>query len=330
MKINQIVRDIYIEYYNNAKLQKKFFDNIFPQLALKNNFLYESRIKSEESFALKIETGRDAFEDFFACRFIVTRKNDIFKFKDDLIKIYNIEILESRPEELNKIKQFPQDFSFNELRLYVKYKQPSNTITKEFLEQPFEIQIMTLYSYVWSKTTHDLVYKGSDISWGKSRIAYQIKALLEQAQYAIDTIEKTDEAYFPKHNLYETQRNIIEYLNKTWGQDLLPNDLNRLSSNISKLLEILNSNIKDLQKVVKLQIDTDNGNVPKNITPYQYIIKAYINNKPELISNLSKRTNNKKNIFQIAIVEDLDIDESIINDLKKKKILKDYRNYKTD
>ena len=169
---------------------------------------------------------------------------------------------------------------------------------------------------------------------GEPAIWVENTADLETVNGQINDLQQGDpqsfELLFKIEDVASYNVSIVDEKQEGEEIDLLPNDLNRLSSNISKLLEILNSNIKDLQKVVKMQIDTDNGNVPKNITPYQYIIKAYINNKPELISNLSKRTNNKKNIFQIAIVEDLDIDESIISDLKKKKILKDYRNYKID
>lgn len=43
-------------------------------------------------------------------------------------------------------------------------------------------------------------------------MAYQIKALLEQAQYAIDTIDKTEDAYFPKNKVYEAQNQMLQYI----------------------------------------------------------------------------------------------------------------------
>ena len=207
--------------------------------------------------------------------------------------------------------------------MYVKFNQPTNAPQKEFLNSIFEIQIMTLYSFVWAQTTHDLIYKGNDISWGKARIAYQIKALLEQAQYAIDTIEKTDDKYFPKNESYEKQKTLIQCIKTNWDEALLPKDLNRLSSNILKLVKNLNSNLDEMQDVLNMQIQDDNGLVPTNITPYQYILKSYFKHKPECLLALTAKKH--KLNFQIALIEDLDIDEDIVEKLAYKEILKDYR-----
>ncbi|MBQ8635416.1 hypothetical protein IJ425_04615 [bacterium] len=322
MKFNSIVRNLYDKYFVIAGLQKEFLDCYFKERLTNNFYLYESRIKTLESFALKIETGRNALEDFFACRFIVIKKDDIEKIKNDLQK-NNIDIIESRPRDIRETSKLPENFSFDELRLYVKFNQPTNAPQKEFLNSIFEIQIMTLYSFVWAQTTHDLIYKGNDISWGKARIAYQIKALLEQAQYAIDTIEKTDDKYFPKNESYEKQKTLIQCIKTNWDEALLPKDLNRLSSNILKLVKNLNSNLDEMQDVLNMQIQDDNGLVPTNITPYQYILKSYFKHKPECLLALTAKKH--KLNFQIALIEDLDIDEDIVEKLAYKEILKDYR-----
>lgn len=322
MKYNSIVRNLYDKYSSIASLQKEFLDNFFKERLLNNSYIYESRIKSLESFALKMETGRNPLEDFFACRFIVIKKDDIEKIKNDLLK-NNIEILESRPSTIKETSKSPDKFSFDELRLYAKFNQPVNIPFREYLNSIFEIQIMTLYSFVWVQTTHDLIYKGSEVSWGKARIAYQIKALLEQAQYAIDTIEKTDEEYFPKNESYENQKNLIQYIKTIWEEALLPSDLNRLSNNILNLIKNLNSNFEEMQTILNNQIRDDNGFVPRNITPYQYILKSYFKHKPKSLSNL--RTTRHKNSFYIALIEDLDIDEDIVKKLANKGILRDYR-----
>ena len=326
MKYNSIVRNLYEKYSSIASLQKEFLDNFFKERLSNNSYIYESRIKSLESFALKIETGRNPLEDFFACRFIVIKKDDIEKIKNDLLK-NNIEILESRPSNIKETSKSPYKFSFDELRLYAKLNQPVNIPEREYLNSIFEIQIMTLYSFVWVQTTHDLIYKGNEISWGKARIAYQIKALLEQAQYAIDTIEKTDEEYFPKNESYENQKILIQYIKTIWEDALLPNDLNRLSNNILNLINNLNSNFEEMQTILNNQIRDDNGFVPKNITPYQYILKSYFKHKPKLLLKLTKK---HKNNFHIALIEDLDIDEDVVDKLANKEILKYYRKENID
>lgn len=281
MKFNQAVRNLYKKYEENAKLQKSYYDSIFEKLCEKKDFFYESRIKKIESFALKIETGRNSYEDFFGCRFVVIRKKDIFELKDILLNDYDLRVLYSRPKNLDEVGQLPENFAFNDLRMYVDCRQKKNVKEKEFLKIPFEIQIMTLYSYVWAKTTHDLIYKGKNISWGKSRIAYQIKALLEQAQYAIDTIEKTDEDYFPKHNHFEQQKEVLEYIITTWDKNLLPDDLNRLSNNVLNLIKNLKSSIQEMKEIINTQKFSEKNYLPINITPYQYILKSYLNQRPD-------------------------------------------------
>ncbi len=327
MKYNNVVRNLYDKYSHIASLQKEYLDNYFKEKMSSNFYLYESRVKSIESFALKLETGRNAIEDFFACRFIVIKKDDIKKIKNELQK-NNIKIINSRPADINETTKNPDNFAFDELRLYVQYMQPISMPEKEFLNNVFEIQIMTLYSFVWAQTTHDLIYKGSEISWGKARVAYQIKALLEQAQYAIDTIDKTEDEYFPKNTLYETQKEMIQYIKSVWDIALLPSDLNRLSNNILNLIKILNSNFEEMQDVLNKQKQEDNGFIPINITPYQYILKSYFRHKQEHLLNLLAK-NPKKN-FHIALIEDLDIDESIVEELVKKGILADFRQVSVD
>ena len=327
MKYNNVVRNLYDKYFHIASSQKEYLDNYFKDKLSSSSYLYESRVKSIESFALKLETGRNAFEDFFACRFIVIKKDDIKKIKNEL-QNNNIKIINSRPADINETTKNPDNFAFDELRLYVQYMQPISMPEKEFLNNVFEIQIMTLYSFVWAQTTHDLIYKGSEISWGKARVAYQIKALLEQAQYAIDTINKTEDESFPKNTLYETQKEMIQYIKSVWDIALLPSDLNRLSNNILNLIKILNSNFKEMQDVLNKQKQEDNGFIPINITPYQYILKSYFRHKPEYLLNLLAK-NPKKN-FHITLIEDLDIDESIVEKLVKKGVLADFRQVSVD
>lgn len=322
MKYNKVVRDLYDDYQKIASLQKKYLDAFFKEKLQDYYYLYESRIKSIESFALKLETGRDAFEDFFACRFIVLKKEDIEKIKNELTN-NNIKIERSRPKDINETTKNPDIFSFDELRLYVKYNQPSNMELKEYLDNIFEIQIMTMYSLVWAQTTHDLIYKSNDISWGKARVAYQIKALLEQAQYAIDTIDKTEDAYFPKNKVYEAQNQMLQYITSKWKKELLPKDLNRLSNNILNLIKALNSNFEEMKELVNKQNAADNGYIPINITPYQYILKSYFKQKPKSLLDLLSKKN--KHNFHIVLVEDLDIEKDIITKLVNKGLLTDYR-----
>lgn len=317
MKISNNVRQLYSEKSDQIVLLKKQVDPIIQDICRKNNWDYQTRIKAEISFALKLETGRNAEEDFLGYRIVINKTAEIELVKKSLTEKY-FQIIECRPKDSKVAKNDPYDFRFNEVRLYIKLLPVEGTEPKPFIDNIFEVQINTLFSYVWTKATHDLIYKSDNVSWGKSRIAYQIKALLEQAQYAIDTIDNTDASYFPKHSRFEQQQKVIELLNEKWSSDNLPSDLNRLSQNIQNLIKKLDSNIDELKEVIEEAVEKNSGSPLLNISPYQFIIKAYLNTKPQKFENL------KDDNFKIVLTEGLELKQELINKLKGKNMIIDY------
>src|SRR6185295_542993 len=77
------------------------------------------------------------------------------------------------------------EFSFDDLRLYTKWKPDVTLPTPTFAGVVFELQIKTFLQHAWSIATHDLIYKTDSISWPKERVAFEIKAMLEHAENAI-------------------------------------------------------------------------------------------------------------------------------------------------
>src|SRR6185503_14915453 len=73
MKIPQSVRNAYLQQKEGYERLQAEVDSLLKSLK-DPRWHYESRIKSEESYALKLETGRsqvDRFEDFFARTLVV-------------------------------------------------------------------------------------------------------------------------------------------------------------------------------------------------------------------------------------------------------------------
>ena len=101
MKIPLSIRRDYDEQLDKIIRLQKFVDDSI-RAAKKPNWHYESRIKSKESFALKIETGRfpdpKELEDFFACMLVVENSKslveaeDMIKSKFDFIRTKSIKI----------------------------------------------------------------------------------------------------------------------------------------------------------------------------------------------------------------------------------------------
>lgn len=325
MKITRTFRVIYKELEPQFSFLKYYIDKMLEPICRSNDWLYNSRIKSIESFVLKYESDRkfgpDIFEDFFGCEIVTNNRSEV-KTVQNILEEKGFKVIDQRPKEFGVTNIKPENFQFNELRLYVKYIQSPQLKPKEFLDNLFEIQVKTLLSYAWDRATHDLVYKTENVSWGKERVSFQIKALLEQAEYSINEIEKASENYFPIHNFYETKKKIVNILNDYW-KGLLPKDLNRLSNNIINFLDLIKSNVGELEQVIINENREGRGSRTLNISPYQIIIKSYTLQKPDLLFKIPNYNN--RNRLKIVITDEMDFNEDIIDYLKLKNRLIDLR-----
>ena len=267
MKISNEIRDLHSNNLEKQFFLKEFVDDI-AQVIQKDNpsWHYISRLKGEESFALKLEMGRgyipkhETIEDFFACTFVVENYAAIRRAYEIIKDYFNIRY--QRPKVDSITHKSPENFPFDDLRLYSKVKTKSEPIFKDTI---FEIQIKTFLQHAWGIATHDLIYKGNQISWGTHRIAFQIKAMLEHAELSIqqaeqlancDTLNKTTSDFSDKVI-------ISEIISRNWQEESLPTDKKRLINNFHNLLKILDKKNSFLDEVL-------------STTPYQPITVFYL------------------------------------------------------
>ncbi len=321
MKIINSIKELYNKQREINKLVEKEASKIITSFK-KNQWHYVSRIKALESFALKLETGRifepSCLEDFFACTLVVEN----FLAVKDAKKLVSqkFKIVSERPKDLNFTSKESHSFIFDDLRIYAKLKPTPARPKGPINDIIFEIQIKTFLQHAWAIATHDLIYKSDDISWTKQRVAYQIKAMLENAEISIARAEKLKKVRgLPNANIkVQTQNEIRDFILKNWSPESLPNDHLRLIDNIATFSKGVHINLIDLQELLDREKKLGRGTLTLNLTPYLIIVQSVINQAPHKIKSA---LSNKNSSFAVFIPKEIEVNQ-IADLLPHKRIIR--------
>jgi len=291
----------YNEYSPFIQIVSKDVKSILINFCEKRpGYAFISRIKTIESVAEKIETGRlkkwSDLDDLFACTIIIptlSHEDEVIKFCQN-----TFEIIKNKTIKRGQNKKAPDVFRFDSTRIYAKLKKPDGLNTDNGLSIYsiiFEIQIKSAFEHAWSVSTHDLVYKSSEIDWKRFRLAAQIKANVEQLDMLIlafehtsSIIEKND---FPEIKIKSTLAKEINILfqNGKIPEELKPKDMSRLCENLYRLIENTNKENQEKEpakkcneiiKKVKEEINlTPIEQIPLSISLFQYLFAILIDKK---------------------------------------------------
>lgn len=289
MKIPKSIRNIYEDLVDPYTLLKEKMDVELKYL-LSKNWHYVSRIKERESFALKIESGRyksvKDFDDFFACTIVVENISNISKAID--IVASRFELVERKPKSETFTHKEPSAFPFDDLRLYMRWRDKDGSKPSGLNELMFEIQIKTFLQHAWSIATHDLIYKSDEINWAKERIAYQIKAMLEHAEVSISEANQLSKSSYLNIINKKTKKitKIIDVILKIWPPYTLPYNLKLLATNIYSILNELSMGPEDLKQIMEKENKENIGVKSVNLTPFGMFIQALFNQETEKIEAL--------------------------------------------
>jgi ppGpp synthetase/RelA/SpoT-type nucleotidyltranferase len=167
MKIAKPIRDAFDDAERLYKKLKQEVREVLKRQVEEVGWFYVDRVKGLESFALKVETGRfpdyARIEDFFGCTVIVPTFSQL-KDAVGLIEV-PFEIVMRRPKIEGETHKTASDFTFDDLRLYVKRRVSTDLPPSELDGIVFEVQIKTILQYAWGIATHDLIYKTEMLSW---------------------------------------------------------------------------------------------------------------------------------------------------------------------
>ena len=316
MKILQSISKIYNEQKPFAeKLKVQVDKTIFAKK--RETWHYYSRVKSEESFALKLETGRikdpKQLEDFFAATLVVENINEIKNAIEFIASIF--EIKDRRPSTDDFTHKESSSFAFDDLRLYVSLKKIDYLPLGLLYDLKFEVQIKTFLQHAWSIATHDLIYKSDAVSWSKERVAFQIKAMLEQAEISIsgaDALSKLPE--LAKENSESKALNEAKkFLISVFPSESLPFDLLRLSRIVNDLLKIFEIGLPILKEIIEAENALHRGVETLNLSPYGIIMQSIMNQKPKLVQKVF-RTGHKLKAKGILLPSEVSLNNITIED----------------
>jgi ppGpp synthetase/RelA/SpoT-type nucleotidyltranferase len=311
MKIPKALRDLHASQTDLYTLLKDQVDK-FMQTHKDPNWHYISRLKSIESFALKVETGRysdpSQLEDFFACTLVVENLGSMAKAEKLVRRRFKFQ--ERRPQ-VDTLTSKPSDsFRFDDTRLYVRWKDSSISKPAGLDGLLFEVQIKSFLGHAWSIATHDLIYKTDEKSWPRERIAFQIKAMLEHAEISILEATKLSRCTSLKKTDDISQRisSIIRMVNDLWDSSALPQDTKRLAENINNLIQYVGIDLPRLREILRTETESGKGTKILNLSPYSIIIQSLLNQESsKMINYLTGHSRS----FKVYITRELEMPPSL-------------------
>src|SRR5690606_25212176 len=194
---------------------------------------------------------------------------------EELLK-KNFVIHNRRPHSINFTHKDSFSFPFDDLRLYVSLRDNQTGEFAQYIyDLKFEIQIKTFLQHAWTIATHDLIYKSDKINWAKERVAYQVKAALEQAEVTISGIEELSKlTELAKENKEVKKVNqLISIILNHWEEEDLPSDRRRLAQNILGFIDVIDISIRELNEILKNETAAKRGTLIRDLSPYLIVVQ---------------------------------------------------------
>jgi ppGpp synthetase/RelA/SpoT-type nucleotidyltranferase len=292
MKVPASIRNLYDDQREAREKLKQLVDPLLKP-RLDDRWHFESRVKTLESFTLKIESGRvcqlDALEDFFAATVVVRNASEIPAAEAIAAGLFDLG--DRRPLLDTETHKSPDAFPFDDLRLYVRWKDDPALPPSGLHGTLFEIQVKTFLQHAWSIATHDLTYKSDEANWSKMRIAYQIKAMLEHAEVSIQEATRLSECSTLAKTDRRTAslRTFIVLLADLWQKGDLPANVRRLAENIMHLADLVKIDAQELKHLLEQERVQGRGPLTLNLTPYGVVLQTlFALKEKELVDALCK------------------------------------------
>ncbi|MBW5291214.1 MAG: hypothetical protein Rsou_0376 [Candidatus Ruthia sp. Asou_11_S2] len=259
----------------------------------KHEWVFEDRLKTELSFAQRVELNIGEINDVYASTIIVPSyvfvNQCVELFKE--AKVYKIKLKQQKPENLTIANSNASEFLFNSVRLYCSIDDCDDLQTTNITNTLFEIQIKTFLEHAWDKAAHDTLYKTDKVLWSKERLFSQAKAMLENVELILSEHDSLSKSV------------ILNKKNK------------KLNKIIDKVLKLSKLKQNDLKDILTKETALNRGACITNLSPYWVCFQS-IGTDLGWETFLKKINSNLPNNGQkFMLISELDIPDSI--DLSK-------------
>ncbi|QPB24445.1 hypothetical protein [Rhizobium sp. 007] len=312
MKIDKRTRDAFndqLAINRRVKEQVDLRQNLFDK-----NWHFVSRLKEEESFALKVEAGicdeNLVIDDFFACTVVVRNSTEIAaatKIIED-----NFAVVKRRPISPDKTKSRPTEFQFDDLRMYVRLK-PGYAGASEIHGVVFEVQVKTFLQHAWAIATHDLTYKTDEVNWARFRVASQIRAMLEHAELSIERFDSlaSSNIIAKEYQEYVDAHRIISALRERFDPVALPRDLQRLALAINVALMALGVTADECMECLDKDTAAGRGVKELNLSPYSIVLQSVLAHKQLDTGKLAAKASKKQKYRPIMLSKAVTVPDAV-------------------
>lgn len=250
-------------------------------------YAYLGRIKTPESIAEKIETGRfeawSKIDDFFACTIIIPT----LLHESGVLSFLRTTFEEVEVKQRGSTKKSPQEFRFDATRFYGRLSIPPELPDQILLK--FEVQIKSAFEHAWSAATHDIIYKSGNVDWKKERLGAQLKAAVEQLDSLVMAFDRSSE-HIVEHSWPEidNKQQLLAGFSQLFSDNLLPDELrpkdwSRFCDNAHRLLRSSNERlswdtfIASALKSVFARANAEGiGRIPRSISLLQWAMAAWV------------------------------------------------------
>jgi len=312
LKIDKRTRDAFgdqLAINRRVREQVALRQNLFDE-----NWHFISRLKGEESFALKVEAGicdeNLVIDDFFACTVVVRNSTEIAaatKIIED-----NFDVVKRRPNSPVKTKSRPTEFQFDDLRMYVRLK-PGYAGASEIHSVVFEVQVKTFLQHAWAIATHDLTYKTDEVNWARFRVASQIRAMLEHAELSIERFDSlaSSNIIAKEYQEYVDADRIISALRERFDPAALPKDLQRLALAINVALMALGVTAEECMECLDKDTAAGRGVKELNLSPYSIVLQSVLAHREFDTGKLTAKADRKQKYRPIMLSKAVTVPDAV-------------------